>query len=1055
MTYITKSVNLTDLGDNVQKDKLWENNQNFGFEGRTLTGFQKVFCLRESNNKMIKKNNNWIDDLNECDCLPCDTGTNIFEIKKINYLGNNGGEYTIEKKDNSTHVWSSAIYIKQSRLLEIKTIKDICGPNWESPNDLGAESALLKKKYLGGYLYYCSLLGMINARGNKPTQTKRIYWHCNSVKSIRYALGQRFEKHGKTIVSDIYERIKKDGLKNYWDSSRAKESNHPDKFYSEEVSRTINYFYEKLEQLYIKWHKTSASKLNKYDVNDREIAKDALFILLRILTNNNTHYYTFNINEKFVFSQKKGKGIDYFTSLTTVVRYLPFIQQQYKIEKDECINPPDYVHIRDSHACVPSEAMFNYFDHAWENKYQFLIGHSITYENYQHRFTGGVWAGLVSGRKINNDHLNDITTNAKKISGITNIYKPTKEEKSYISAAHKLYYLAYNNNKSIIYLKNKCLSDDRFFDKISRCVKTQNVISQNSLMTSREWINTFGRTLCILLKKKSKLQKNILGICDGIDTKIKITNLIPSSIFHKDHIERSNRNKTPSECEILDTSNAVEDDFVWKKGINEDIPISKNYMDYEYGTDELPLTYFMLDSKEKKWNERGCHPYLKSLGEKVMWLDSTYLIRRPGPYEKLLFNMSNSSIDELNKILQKDRQDYGLDDITTYIKTLHFFKNVLNKIEYNVANSNAIYNKIIKKHLHEITIQPFYNQGGGPLSQMGPFGNYSSEKICHWLLRKQTQDKDVRHITTLINEKNDKKNLGISGLNIKEDTGEIAQIEDESIQAILQKMIRGKDLMSIISVKIFNCISKILNVYLQCIYCLYLLNNPSELGKLDKCKYIMRNFMNNTLCNLVENNNIDLSRELGTEVGDKSMQKRIILIGTHENFDSTLCSPANIIMGNNFGLERGITRCTRHYSSLNLIGLFKPHLGARAQYNHLKEQMKNKLVEKIHSSDFYNLLPIKKPHLLQQSSGLPIKPIQLLVDYIKNRNTFTIKRPIREAVLNLTYEWRKDITGMYDYELEEFHYQTSKCLALKRKGKSIYPGDEEIINLVQQVGNTC
>ena len=52
----------------------------------------------------------------------------------------------------------------------------------------------------------------------------------------------------------------------------------------------------------------------------------------------------------------------------------------------------------------------------------------------------------------------------------------------------------------------------------------------------------------------------------------------------------------------------------------------------------------------------------------------------------------------------------------------------------------------------------------------------------------------------------------------------------------------------------------------------------------------MRNFMNNTLCNLVENNNIDLSHELGTEVGDKSTQKRIILIGTHENFDSTLCS---------------------------------------------------------------------------------------------------------------------------------------------------------------------
>ena len=85
---------------------------------------------------------------------------------------------------------------------------------------------------------------------------------------------------------------------------------------------------------------------------------------------------------------------------------------------------------------------------------------------------------------------------------------------------------------------------------------------------------------------------------------------------------------------------------------------------------------------------------------------------------------------------------------------------------------------------------------------MGPFGSYSSEKICHWLLRKQTQDKDVRHITTLINKKNDKKNLGISGLNIKEDTGEIAQIEDESIQAILQKMIRGKDLMSIISIPI-------------------------------------------------------------------------------------------------------------------------------------------------------------------------------------------------------------------------------------------------------------
>ena len=58
-------------------------------------------------------------------------------------------------------------------------------------------------------------------------------------------------------------------------------------------------------------------------------------------------------------------------------------------------------------------------------------------------------------------------------------------------------------------------------------------------------------------------------------------------------------------------------------------------------------------------------------------------------------------------------------------------------------------------------------------------------------------------------------------------------------------------------------------------------------------------------------------------------------------------------------------------------------------------------------------------------------------------------------MLNLTYEWRKDITGMYDYELEEFHYQTSKCLALKRKGKYISPGDAEIINLVQQVGNTC
>ena len=418
------------------------------------------------------------------------------------------------------------------------------------------------------------------------------------------------------------------------------------------------------------------------------------------------------------FHKKKGKGIDYFTSLTTVVRYFPFIQQQYQIEKDEYINPPDYVHIRDSHACVPSEAMFNYFDHAWENKYQFLIGHSITYENYQHRFTGGVWAGLVSGRKINNDHLNDITTNAKKISGITNIYKPTKEEKSYISAAHKLYYLAYNNIKSIIFLKNKCISDDRFFDKISQSVKTQNVISQNSLMTSREWINTFGRTLCILLKKKSKLQKNILGICDGIDTKIKITNLIPSSIFHKDHIERSNRNKTPSECEILDISNAVEDDFVWKKGINEDIPISKNYMDYEYGTDELPLTYFMLDSKEKKWNERGCHPYLKSLGERVMWLDSTYGLRRTGPYENLLINMSNSSIHQLNITLEENRTYYGLDDITTYIKTLHFFKNVLNKIEYNVANSMTFTIKSLKNIYMKLLYNHFTMREARPLSQM-------------------------------------------------------------------------------------------------------------------------------------------------------------------------------------------------------------------------------------------------------------------------------------------------------------------------------------------------
>ena len=165
---------------------------------------------------------------------------------------------------------------------------------------------------------------------------------------------------------------------------------------------------------------------------------------------------------------------------------------------------------------------------------------------------------------------------------------------------------------------------------------------------------------------------------------------------------------------------------------------------------------------------------------------------------------------------------------------------------------------------------------------------------------------------------------------------------------------------------------------------------------------------------------------------------------------------ANIIMGNNYGLKREITLYTSgNPSLLNTIGLLKPRQGARAQYIYLKEQMKNKLVEKIHSSDFYNLLPIKNQHLLQQSSRLPIKPIQLLVDYIKNRNTFTIKRPIREAVLNLTYEWRKDITGMYDYELEEFHYQTSKCLALKRKGKSISLGEAEIINLIQQVGNTC
>ena len=59
----------------------------------------------------------------------------------------------------------------QSRLLETEKIAQICGPNWEIPNDLGPKSTFLRPKYVSGYLYYCSLLGMINAEINLA-QTK-------------------------------------------------------------------------------------------------------------------------------------------------------------------------------------------------------------------------------------------------------------------------------------------------------------------------------------------------------------------------------------------------------------------------------------------------------------------------------------------------------------------------------------------------------------------------------------------------------------------------------------------------------------------------------------------------------------------------------------------------------------------------------------------------------------------------------------------------------------------------------------------------------------------
>ena len=594
-----------------------------------------------------------------------------------------------------------------------------------------------------------------------------------------------------------------------------------------------------------------------------------------------------------------------------------------------------------------------------------------------------------------------------------------------------------------------------------------------SIFSPREWINTFGRILC-------RLGQNFFASCSGNQLKLLYRNMTPTAQTFKNLIlkQRVPGSKNLAKCPTMGKIQAE----------NAGSEFYDNIVTHNYGVDELAMTYFCMDDKNKYWYERGSAKYLKLLGPLIQFVESSHGLKHSflaaAPYLDLYSTLSKEDIankqeenyykepatstniqkslfpgitkslidiENLGGILDYKTCAKRCSRIKQYLELVNNLR-ILGNATHDAKQFDKEYSENFRKKLFLIN---WFSKHDIPGSNEGKAGLVGTEgDICNYIAYRQVMDSNIR------DSKHPHSKIRETRLN---DFGESYDDDGRLVEKgtpILNLLKRGKDITDGISYTIMKVFWELSMTHLVC-------NWLELVFPEDKCTDSVIHRKRQNVGNVISANYQFFKLNSDEWDFDKP-----IFIGAIFN---------NIIEKNTFNLytreEEIKVNCNNISNKIRSIipTIYWPlsscdnsaHFGFKylsSWENHLKrtalkvlkkkpsdllieEAIKNNIVDmgaryplaiikpinQLTTDDLNNYMNLRdniKKFMLTKFSDTAHCPLHYLNDYLSDESlsSWDIHNPIKKQILNTENETnKKRLIANMNNTLEEYYYNTSYC----------------------------
>ena len=192
-----------------------------------------------------------------------------------------------------------------------------------------------------------------------------------------------------------------------------------------------------------------------------------------------------------------------------------------------------------------------------------------------------------------------------------------------------------------------------------------------SIFTPRQWINTYGRIFCRILK-------DFFTSCHSNELNLIIRNMEASPLVWNSYLQTKASGQPDAitgNCPGLKKTLIERNKFYLKTH-----GVAPESIAHTYGVDELGASYLCMDSRNKKHTDIGCEQYLKELGPEIQFLNCHHYTRNWGTVNNNLVGLSINKYRDLNGLPQTSIQhnpqdiDKKIKFIGDYITTLSWVK---------------------------------------------------------------------------------------------------------------------------------------------------------------------------------------------------------------------------------------------------------------------------------------------------------------------------------------------------------------------------------------------